>query len=84
VSFKSLIVGGFVGYVLGAKAGRQRYEQIVGISKKLWKSGPVQQASEKAHDAAGTAFTEAKSKVSDAVKSARHHDDDVSVTAVDF
>jgi len=35
VSFKTgLIVGAAVGYVLGAKAGRERYEQIT----KIWAS----------------------------------------------
>lgn len=37
-----LVVGLGVGYVLGAKAGRQRYVQIKKISDKLWNSPSVQ------------------------------------------
>src|SRR5690625_3803670 len=36
------IAGGVVGYVLGARAGRQRYEQIVEVAGRVWQSGPVQ------------------------------------------
>ncbi len=53
------IVAGGVGYVLGARAGRQRYEQIRGMAMKV-KSNPKVQ--ETAHKAADTA-KEAASKV---------------------
>lgn len=35
------VVGLGVGYVLGAKAGRQRYEQIAGAADKVWNSRAV-------------------------------------------
>lgn len=35
------VVGLGVGYVLGAKAGRQRYEQIASTADKLWNSKAV-------------------------------------------
>ncbi|MFC7431523.1 MULTISPECIES: hypothetical protein [unclassified Agrococcus] len=35
------VVGIGVGYVLGAKAGRQRYEQIASAADKLWNSSAV-------------------------------------------
>lgn len=35
------VVGLAVGYVLGAKAGRQRYEQIAGAADKVWNSKAV-------------------------------------------
>ena len=38
----SFVVGAAVGYVLGAKAGRQRYEQIVSAARKLSGSQTVQ------------------------------------------
>jgi len=34
--------GGAVGYVLGTKAGRKRYEQIKGRAIEAWSSDPVQ------------------------------------------
>lgn len=36
------IVGLGIGYVLGARAGRQRYEQIASAAEKLWNSPAVQ------------------------------------------
>ena len=39
-----LIVGGAVGYYFGAKAGRQRYEQLNQALHKLTDAPPVQSA----------------------------------------
>ena len=64
---KSLAVGFAAGYVLGAKAGRKRYDQIVKVGSKVWNSKPVQAGVDKAQDAAGQAFGAAKSKVADAM-----------------
>ena len=47
---KSLAVGFAAGYVLGAKAGRKRYDQIVKVSSKVWNSKPVQAGVDKAQD----------------------------------
>jgi hypothetical protein len=38
----SLLIGGAVGYVLGAKAGRDRYETIVRIGRRIVGSQTVQ------------------------------------------
>lgn len=38
----SFLVGLAAGYVLGARAGKQRYEQIKTVSGKVWQSAPVQ------------------------------------------
>jgi len=38
----SLLIGGAVGYVLGAKAGRERYEAIVRTARKIAGSQTVQ------------------------------------------
>jgi hypothetical protein len=40
-----LTVGFAVGYVLGARAGREQYEQIVESARKLAQRPEVQQAS---------------------------------------
>lgn len=37
-----LITGGLVGYVLGARAGRKRYDQIASAATDLWNRPPVQ------------------------------------------
>ncbi len=38
----TFIAGALAGYVLGARAGRERYEQIKAISSKVWTSAPVE------------------------------------------
>ncbi len=41
-----LVIGLAAGYVLGAKAGRERYEQIVGVSNKFRANESVRKAAE--------------------------------------
>ncbi len=50
----SFIAGLAAGYVLGAKAGRQRYEQIARTSEKVWNSQPVQKQVERGKEVAKT------------------------------
>lgn len=50
----SFIAGLTAGYVLGAKAGRQRYEQIARTSGKVWNSQPVQRQVERGKEVAKT------------------------------
>lgn len=58
---------GAAGYVLGAKAGRERYDQIAEQARKLRNNPMVQervdQAKHVAKDATGTAVDKAKEKV---------------------
>ena len=39
-----LLVGAAIGYVLGARDGRQRYDQIKAEANKLWRRPEVQDA----------------------------------------
>jgi hypothetical protein len=41
----SLLIGGAVGYVLGTRAGRERYEDLVALARKVAGSAPAQSAS---------------------------------------
>jgi hypothetical protein len=50
----TFIAGLAAGYVLGARAGRQRYEQIARTSGKVWNSGPVQKQVASAKEVART------------------------------
>lgn len=43
-----LIIGGALGYVLGARAGRERYDQIVQATKKLREHPAVAQLTDQA------------------------------------
>ena len=61
-----LLVAGGIGYVLGTRAGRERYDQIAGLANKVKNDPRVQDA---AHQAAETAKAQApvvKDKVSSA------------------
>jgi hypothetical protein len=45
-----LVVGLGVGYILGTRAGRERYEQIKDAASKLWNDPRVQQRVDQAED----------------------------------
>lgn len=45
-----LVIGLGVGYVLGSRAGRERYEQIKEQALKLWHLDPVQKQVDKVKD----------------------------------
>ena len=65
----SLLVAAFVGYVLGARAGRARYEQIAGLASRVRGNPTVQAAASKAQEAvaqqAPLVATAVKEKVAD-------------------
>ena len=70
------ITGGLVGYVLGARAGRKRYEQIVAAADNLWNAPPVQRRVNEARDFAlervgdvPSVLLEAGKKIASAVQS---------------
>lgn len=62
-----LLVGAGVGYVLGARAGRERYDQIADQANKLWTDPRVQTKVEdvkaKAPEVAHKVSEQAKAKV---------------------
>jgi len=63
----ALFVGFGAGYVLGAKAGTERYEQLRRLYENLLASPTFKSASSKAKGAVGTGFEQAKDKASDGV-----------------
>jgi hypothetical protein len=52
---RGLIVGAGIGYVLGARAGRERYQQIVAWWRRVSGSPAVQQVAERGREIAGSA-----------------------------
>ncbi|PWJ56433.1 hypothetical protein SAMN06264364_101411 [Quadrisphaera granulorum] len=61
---KSLLIGAAIGYVLGARAGRERYDQIASAVSRLWNDPKVKSTVDKAQatavDSAKTAAASAK------------------------
>lgn len=63
-----MLVAGAAGYVLGARAGRQRYEQIRAGARKLASNPRVQAAKDKATDVAKEKAGEAAHIAADKVR----------------
>ncbi|MFG3049482.1 hypothetical protein ACGFZP_00825 [Kitasatospora sp. NPDC048239] len=63
----SLIVGLAAGYVLGSRAGRQRYEQIAKVTRQVAQNPKVQGAAGKAKQQAGAVAGKAAGAVADKV-----------------
>ncbi len=70
----SLLAAAAAGYVLGARAGRQRYEQIASTARKVADNPKVQRVAHRAQDAAtqqaAAAAEAAKDRVSSAASTA--------------
>jgi hypothetical protein len=66
----SFVIGAAVGYVLGAKAGQKRYEQIKGRATSLWSSEPVQSKVETARQTVMEQAPVVADKLGGAAKSA--------------
>lgn len=62
------IVGLAIGYVLGSRAGRKRYDQIAEAAKSVWQSKPVQQQVGKVEDGATLLAAKAGDAALDGVK----------------
>ncbi|WP_119729519.1 YtxH domain-containing protein [Thermomonospora amylolytica] len=65
------LVGAAVGYVLGTKAGRERYEQIVQQSRKLAENPKVQETAETLRAKSGTLAGTAKNRIAERTGGAR-------------
>ncbi|MER5637315.1 hypothetical protein ABT095_10195 [Kitasatospora sp. NPDC002227] len=63
----SMAVGVGIGYVLGARAGRQRYEQISKAARQIAQNPRVQDAADKARHQAGAVAGKAAGAVADRV-----------------
>ncbi|HEU4481225.1 MAG TPA: hypothetical protein VFS18_05015 [Actinomycetota bacterium] len=62
-----LFIGFGAGYVLGAKAGRERYEQLRRLYDNVQSSPGFKRATGKAKDAVGTGLEQAKGVAGDSV-----------------
>lgn len=82
---KLTLAAGFgAGYVLGAKAGTQRYEQILAKARELAGMPAVQNATATVQDTAGTLASKAKDTVNEKVSSVTGSDSTGSGATVDL
>src|SRR6266508_4651675 len=65
-----MVVGAAVGYVLGAKAGRERYEQITASARQLMEKPQVKRVMESAPGNLGARVEQVANKAADAVHQA--------------
>lgn len=81
----ALLVGAAAGYVLGTRAGRERYEQIKGTATDLWQNNHLQERVSGAEDFVAAKAPDVQHKMSEAARSAvdaarsklgRSHDDE--------
>lgn len=56
----AFVLGAAVGYVLGTRAGRERYEQIKRGAQRLWNTEPVQRGVHVVRDAVDERAEDAK------------------------
>ncbi len=64
----TLLAAGAVGYVLGARAGRERYDQIAQQARKVWRDPRVQQRKDEAASAVKQSVTEAAQQATEAAR----------------
>lgn len=65
-----LILGGAIGFVLGARAGRPTYERIKSVTLGILGSKPVQTVQRKADETVGEYARKQATKVTDSVAGA--------------
>jgi hypothetical protein len=67
----TVLIAGGLGYVLGSKAGRQRYEQIKGLAVKVKDNPTVQDKAHQAADAAKAQAPVVKDKIAGVAEAAK-------------
>lgn len=80
----ALLAAVAVGYVLGTRAGRARYEQIKHQAEKVWNTEPVQTTVDKAQETAKAAATDVGHRVADVAKDVGNVVTEKVKTAADF
>lgn len=64
----SMLAAGAAGYVLGTRAGRERYDKMAAQARKVWRDPKVQRKAGQAQDAAGDLSHRAGDKITSKVK----------------
>ena len=66
-----MMVGACAGYVLGTRAGRERYRQIVDQARQLWQRPQVQDTVAKGRDRVGSGVERAAASAGDRLHQVR-------------
>jgi len=75
---KLLFLGGLAaGFVLGARAGREKYEELKATALKIKESPTVQEAAGVVQEQATRLYSDSKSKVTDKLANSRFADTEV-------
>jgi hypothetical protein len=67
----TILLSGAVGYVLGTRAGRERYEQIKGMATRVKDNPTVQEKTQQAAEAARAQAPVVKDRLTDAAGAAK-------------
>ncbi len=67
----TILIAGAVGYVLGSRAGHERYEQIKGMAVKVKDNPTVQEKTQQAVDTAKAQAPVVKDRLTDAADAAK-------------
>lgn len=68
----SFLTGFGLGYVLGARAGRQRFEQLKSGAQGVWNNPKVQETVSQAQDYAAEKAPEVQHKIAETASNAAH------------
>ncbi len=80
----ALLAAVAIGYVLGTRAGRARYEQIKHQAEKVWNTDPVQSTVDKAQETAKHAAADVGHRVAETAKDVTSVVTEKVKTAADF
>jgi hypothetical protein len=64
----SLLIGFAAGYVLGSKAGRERYEQIRKVARTIAENPPIRQVLDEAKNLADAGTVKARGAMGDQLR----------------
>lgn len=67
----TILIAGAAGYVLGTRAGRERYEQLKGLAVRVKENPTVQEKTQQAVDTARAQAPVVKDKIAEAADAAR-------------
>jgi hypothetical protein len=75
---KLMFIGGLAaGFVIGARAGREKYEELVRTARKVKDSPTVQEAAGVVQEQANRLYSEGKTKVTDKLSNSRFAETDI-------